>query len=323
METVDLSIIIASYNTREFLRNCIQSVFDSTRNISFEIIVVDDCSKDGSCEMVESCFPEVRVFRNEQNFRYAKTNNRGLSESRGRYGLLLNSDTEVQPGAFEMLVDFMDKNPEVAAGGPKLINPDGSVQHCVRGFPGLLPMVFQSLNLQLIWPNNPFTRPYYNTNLTYDCPKAVQSIGTTAFIIRRSVWQEHGMLDERFPHWYVDLAYCHHLFERQLPVYMIPNAIVKHFGSQSINQSGVEEIAKNHRALRLFYDNYIGKNHSPIKKSIVHACIPVRQLMKTMEYKLARDKRLIKGPGAPKSGASAPVTLVQQSMPLPAESIAE
>jgi len=247
--------------------------------------------------MVETEFPEVRLLRNTENLRYAKTNNRGLMESKGRYGLLLNSDTEVQDGAFDTLVQFMDEHPEAAGAGPKLINPDGSIQHCVRGFTGLLPMVFQTLNLQLIWPNNPFTREYYNTHLTYDTTMAVQSIGTTSFIIRREAWEKYGMLDERFPHWFVDLAFCHRLHELKQPIYIVHDAVVVHHGSQSINLAGIKEIEKNHAALRLFYDHYVGKNHGPLKRAVVHACIPLRQLMKVTEFRLSKDKRLLKGPG--------------------------
>ena len=160
-------------------------------------------------------------------------------------------------------------------------------------------MVFQTLNLHLVWPNNPFTRPYYNTHLDPDEPTRVQSIGTTAFIIRRSVWEEIGMLDERFTLAFVDLAYCHRLASLDKPVFFVPHAVVMHHGSQSINQNGVREIYLQHSALRLFYDYYVGVKHGPVKRLAVHAAITLRRWMKTAEFRLSRDKRVLKGPGAP------------------------
>ncbi len=300
MSSIDLSVIVASYNTRDLLRGCIQSVIDTTIEVSYEIIVVDDCSQDDSRQLVEREFPTVVLIKNETNLRYVKTNNRGLIAARGRYGLLLNSDTVVQPGAFDTLVKFMDTHPDAAAGGPKLINPDGSIQHCIRGFAGLGAMIWQTLNLHLIWPSNPLTEQYYNTNFAYDHPKIVPSVGTTAYIIRRETWEEYGLLDERFTLAFSDLAYNHMLTHNGQNVYIIPDAVVLHYGSQSIQQNGVKEIHLQHQALRVFYDNYIGHHHGIVKKSVLRLGIKARRIMKVIEFKLSRDKRVLKGPGAPK-----------------------
>lgn len=299
MSTYDLSVIVANYNTQALLRGCLRSIFEHTTGITFEVIVVDDCSTDGSPEMVAAEFPQVRLIRNATNLRYAKTNNAGLRAARGRYGLLLNSDVEVQPDAFTALVQFMDAHPEVAAAGPKLINPDGSVQHCIRSFPGLLPMIFQSLNLHKLWPSNPLTERYYNTRFDYSRAQAVQSIGTTSFIIRRSTWERYGMLDERFTLAFVDLAYCYMLRQHGQPVYYVPEAVVLHYGSQTINQSGVKEIRLQHQALRTFYDLYYATRHRRLTRTCIRGGIWLRQVLKTLEYNVSRDKRVIKGPGAP------------------------
>src|ERR1039458_4084516 len=150
--TVDLSIIVASYNTRELLRGCLQSIYDTTQGITFELIVTDDCSSDDTSKMVMECFPQAKLIRNPVNMRYAKSNNNALKAARGRYGLLLDSDTVVQPGAFATLVRSMDEHGDAAVAGPRLVNPDGSVQHCIRSFPGMWPMIFQSLGLHKLFP---------------------------------------------------------------------------------------------------------------------------------------------------------------------------
>lgn len=295
----DLSIIIASYNTLTMTRQCIESIYASTHNLDIEVIVVDDCSKDGSAEMVERDFPQVVVIRNAQNQRYSKTNNIGLRAARGRYGLLLNSDTLVRDGAFERLVRFMDNTPAAAAAGPKLLNPDGSIQHCVRGFPGVLPMIAQSIGLHRWFPNNWLTNQYYHEDLDYTVAKPIDSIGTTAFIIRRSTWENIGMLDERFTWAFVDWSYCAKLKDAGASVYVVPEAEVTHFGSASINQNSSKEIHKLHSDLRILYDIYYAPKHNFMMRTFVRLGIRARLQLKMLEHHLSSDKRVIKGPGAP------------------------
>lgn len=299
LQVVDLSIIIASYNTRSLTRACLQSIFTNTRTISFEVLVVDDCSKDHSAEMVEQEFPQARVIRNPTNLRYSKTNNEGLLASRGRYGLLLNSDTEVVGDGFGILVKFMDEHLDVAAAGPKLINPDGTVQHCIRSFPGLIPMLAQSVSMHTWWPGNPWTDLYYNTRFDYTKSQVVQSIGTTAFIIRRDTWERFGMLDERFTWSMADLAYCYRLGQQRQVIYYVADAVVKHYGSASVNQNSLKEIKGTHAALRQFYDLYYAPRHGVVRRGFTRAGIYVRQHLKTFEHHFSNDKRVIKGPGAP------------------------
>jgi len=297
MDLVDLSVIVASYNTRELTRHCIESICKTTHGITFEIIVVDDCSHDGSQEMVKECFPDVNLICNQINVRYAKTNNIGLKSANGRYALLLNSDVEVQSGAFCALVKFMDEHPDTAAAGPKLINPDGSVQHCIRSFPGVIPMIFQSINFHRLIPGNRFTDQYYNTQFDYRKAQIVNSIGTTAFIIRRSTWEKYGMLDQRFTLAFVDLAYCLMLHQANQKVYYVPDAVVMHHGSLTINMSGVKEIRLLHQSLRLFYDLYYSQKHNAILRGIIRFGIRLRQQMKVLEFKFTKNKRVFGGIG--------------------------
>jgi hypothetical protein len=299
MNSLDLSIIVASYNTKDLLRGCLQSIYENTRGISYEITVVDDCSTDGSPNMVQEIFPQARLICNATNLRYVRANNAGLHAARGRYALLLNSDVNVQPGAFETLVHFMDMYPDAAAAGPKLINPDGSVQHCIRCFAGIFPMLLQAINLHKIWPDNPITNQYYNTDFDYNKVQTVEHVGTTSFIIRRSTWETYGMLDERFEQFMGDFAYCRMLGQHNQKIYYVPNAVVLHYGSQSINQSGLKQIRVLHKALRKFYDVYYAPQHNSMMRLLIYGGIWFRQRLKVAEYFLSHDKRVITGPGAP------------------------
>src|SRR5271166_5363381 len=125
MEPVfDLTVIIPSYNTRHLLANCISSIYEHTRGITWEIIVVDDHSGDGSADMVAEAFPEAVLIRNGTNHGYVRNTNLGMRMSRARYACHLNSDTLLISNAFGKLVQYMDANPQVAACGPKLLSPD-------------------------------------------------------------------------------------------------------------------------------------------------------------------------------------------------------
>src|SRR5450755_2526782 len=151
---LDLTITISNYNTRSLLRNCLESVYQHTRGIDFEVICIDDNSADGSDQMVAEQFPQVILVRNTANQLYAKNQNTGLRMSHGRYACLLDSDTVLPGNAFQALVRFMDEHPEAAACGPKLLNLDGSIQHCIRRFAGVSTFLLQSLNWHKLFPNS-------------------------------------------------------------------------------------------------------------------------------------------------------------------------
>ncbi|MCK5659677.1 MAG: glycosyltransferase family 2 protein [Alphaproteobacteria bacterium] len=299
MKQCDLSIIVASYNTKQLLQGCLQSIYQNTQGLIFEVIVVDDGSKDESPGMVRKLFPQVRLICNEHNLKYVGTNNVGLLAASGRYGLLLNSDVEVKPGTFVTLVRFMDAHPDAAAAGPKLINPDGSIQHCIRSFAGVFPMICQTLNLHKLWPNNSITNRYYYADIDYDRLQVVPHIGTAAFIIRRQTWETFGLLDERFEQFFGDFAYCYMLGQHNQKIYYIPEAVVMHYGSQSINQSGIKQIRALHEALRKFYDIYYAPRYLRPIRWVVRIGIRMREFFKVLEFRLSRDKRVITGPGAP------------------------
>src|ERR1700712_125022 len=150
---LDLTIIIPNYNTRELLRQCLASIYEFTHGINFEVICIDDNSRDGSADMVASQFPQVILIQNKIGQRYAKNNNLGMKMSKARYACLLNSDTRLLSNAFKILVDFMDSNPDAAACGPRLLNPEMTVRSCIRRFAGLKTMILQGLNFHRLFPN--------------------------------------------------------------------------------------------------------------------------------------------------------------------------
>jgi GT2 family glycosyltransferase len=311
--SLDLTITISSYNTRNLLRNCIQSIYRYTQGISFEVISIDDNSQDGTAAMLAESFPQVILVRNDRNQLYAKNQNCGLRLARGRYACLLDSDTLLTGNAFQSLVRFMDEHPDVAACGPKLLNLDGSVQHCVRSFPGAGVFFLQMIHWHKLFPHSRAMDRYYNTNFDYSRAQPVESIGTSAYVIRRSTWEQAGMLDERFRLALVDLAYNYMLRQKGYSVYYTPCAEVIHLGSQSINQVPRSSLRDQKRALIDFSEAYDYFGSSRLTKWLVRVAVTLRYGLKLLEYSLGRDKRVITGPGAPSREVAAQAALLRNS----------
>lgn len=302
---LDLTIIIPSYNTRELLRDCIQSIYQHTEGIAFEIICLDDNSPDRSADMVAESFPSVILVRNKVNEFYARNNNLGMRMSRARYACLLNSDTKLIGNAFAALVRFMDDHPEAATCGPKLLNPDGSVQHCIRRFAGLSTFLFQSLNWHKLFPNSRLTDRYYTTQFDYSKAQQVESVGTTAYMVRRSTWEQAGMLDERFRWFMADLAYNYMLTRKGYKIFYTPCAEIVHYGSQTVNQKALKALREQCKSFIEFNEayDYFGRNR--LTKALVRFGVWIRYFTKVLGYYLSSDKRVIKGPGAPRKEIAA------------------
>jgi GT2 family glycosyltransferase len=309
---LDLTVTISNYNTRNLLQGCIESIYRHTRGIAFEVICIDDNSTDGSAEMVAELFPEVVLVRNAENQLYARNQNLGLRLARGRYACLLDSDTLLTGNALQSLVQFMDKQPEAAACGPKLLNPDGTLQHHIRRFPGPGVLALQAINWHKLLPKSRLMNRYYATDVDYSKVQEVESIGTSVYLLRRSTWEEAGMLDERFRLALADLAYNYMLNRKGLKVYYAPCAQVIHFGSQSVNQDVLGALRDQRRALIQFSDAYDYFGTSRPTKLIVRVAVFVRYYLKVLEYYLSPDKRLIKGPGAPSREVAAQVATRQK-----------
>jgi len=303
---LDLTVIIPNCNTRRLLADCIASIYEHTRGIAFEVICIDDASRDGSADMVAQAFPEVILVRNQANQGYVRNTNLGMRMSRARYACHLNSDTLLIGNAFQALVKYMDENLQVAACGPKLLNPDGSVQHCIRHFSGPGTMLLQALNWHKLFPRSRLTNRYYATDFDYSKAQPVDSIGTTAYIVRRSTWENAGMLDERFQLFVSDLAYNFMLRQNGYTVHYTPCAEIVHFGSQSVNQTPLSSLGELHDALIAFNEAYDYFGKSRATKLLVRLAVRVRNYCKRAEFYLSSDKRVIKGPGAPPKARTSP-----------------
>ena len=187
---VDVSVIVVSFNTKDFLRACL-------RKLSGEIIVVDNASTDGSVEMIKKEFPSVTLLVNKINKGFAAANNQGLKHAHGRYLLLVNSDTEVPQGSIEEVTRFMDDHPDIGVTGVKLMLPNGKMDPaCHRGFP--TPWAALTYFMGLEKTHLRIFSHYHELYKNMNEPHEIDSPSGAFYFLRREIYETVGGLDEDY-----------------------------------------------------------------------------------------------------------------------------
>ncbi len=238
-DEVVLSIATVSSNTKELTANCIQSVIDNAPGAKYEIIVVDNGSTDGSAEVIQQGFPRVRLIKNARNLGLAQAGNQALGISRGRYFLLLNSDTVVRKGALEQMLRFLSNHPHAGAVTCKLLNSDGTIQYNMhRRFPTFLRLAFALVYERYPRFKTRWAREYLMLDADFgEIQRIEQAAGTCIMIRKRVLEYIGGLFDaERFPLYYSDVDLCYRLREKGFEVYLIPGATITHLKGASIRR---------------------------------------------------------------------------------------
>ncbi len=256
-----LSVVIVSWNVRDDLRECLQSLLGTGdlgsgtgKQLSeIEVIVVDNASMDGTAETVRREFPQVKLIVNDENFGYTKANNIGIRQSRGKYILLLNPDTIVKPNALQALIECAEAHPDAGIIGAKLLNPDGSIQRSARSFPDIGAGLFRNTFLGRLFPNNPFVRRYLLTDFSYDEVREVDWVSGAAMLVRRELFERIGLLDERFWAYCEDVDLCWRAWQAGFKVLFCPNAVIVHKIGRSSDQRLVASLIQHHKSMWLFY----------------------------------------------------------------------
>lgn len=231
-----LSIIIVSWNVKDDLSGCLASLKANRPSLPFEVIVVDNMSFDGTVAMVRQEYPDVAVIENHENKGFARANNQGIKQSRGQYVLLLNPDTIVSPGSLDRLVAFLDSNPDVGACGPKLLNADGSTQASVRRFPTYRAALYNQTICRVMGLFRAQYRKWMMKDFGYDRQMDVDQIMGAAMLIRRSVIDDVGGMDENFFMYYEEVDLCYRIKKPGRRIVFFPGAVITHLGGRSSSQ---------------------------------------------------------------------------------------
>ncbi|MBZ5499104.1 MAG: glycosyltransferase family 2 protein [Acidobacteriia bacterium] len=252
----EISVIIVSWNACRFLEECLESLSRGVTR-SYEVIVVDNASSDGSANMVTARFPWVTLIQSEENLGFAKGNNLGIRRSRGRYLALINSDVKVLPACLDRLAAFLDDRPHVGMVGPRIMYDDGRQQSSCRRFPGLWNNICELFRLNRLFPRSAFFAGEHMFYFSYDRVCEVDVLVGCFILVRRVAVEHVGLLDESFWMYGEDLDWCRRCWSAGWKVMFYPGAEAIHYcGASSAKDPVRFGVAQQQARLRFWAKHY-------------------------------------------------------------------
>jgi GT2 family glycosyltransferase len=269
--TMDVSVVIVSWNVRQLLQECIASIPENSRGASHEIIVVDNASTDHTVEMLRLDYPGVRVIANAGNLGFAHANNQGLEVARGRYVFFLNPDTRLLGDALQKLVTFLDLHPSVGAVGPRLCFPNGETQSVSARllFTVSAALWCESLRLDTLPALGPIVTRRFLSPYDYGKTQEVEAISGAAMLVRKDLLRTVKGFDESFIHCGEDLDLCLRIAQSGRKIYFLSDADVLHHGGRSSIQAPVRTTVNRALSDQLFIRRAFGKRKAQLYRIVV------------------------------------------------------
>lgn len=262
---VDLTIIIVNYNSTPDLINCLYSIYNSKFKLSFEIIVVDNYSRDRLTlrKEISARFPSVKIVLNEKNIGFAAANNIGLLMAQGKFCLLLNPDTIIMNDAIMKLVEFIQGNDETGMVGPLIFDAAENIQfYCGRSFPSILTECFHHSGIERLFPKSRLFGHYLMTYWDHKTTRMVDLIEGSCMLVRKEALEKVGYMDERFFLFGDDVEWCYRFKQKGLKIYLVAEAKIIHKrGGSSAGKSDLSYIL-GFEGMNNFFKIYYGNLYS-------------------------------------------------------------
>ena len=264
-----------------YLRQCLQSVLNTNEFGAFEIIVVDNYSHDDSCQMVKNEFPQIKLIRNKENLGFSKAVNIGLEKSKGEFICLLNPDTLVSDNTFNKLLDYITLNPNTGCIGPKILNPDGTLQlACKRSFPDPFSAFFKLIGLSRLFPKSIRFGKYNLTFLDENKIHDVDAISGSFMLFPKLIVDKIGAFDESFFMYGEDLDFCHRIKQIGYNIIYNPITSIIHYKGESAKTAPYDMIQLFYIAFHKYYKKYSDQYPSwKLLHFIVSFGISIRKLL--------------------------------------------
>ncbi|MDQ7780142.1 MAG: glycosyltransferase family 2 protein [Planctomycetota bacterium] len=275
----DLSVVIVSYNVRDYLERCLATIFSVPHRHEIEVFVVDNASSDGSSEMVRTKYPRARLIANVANRGFAAANNQAIRQSTGRHVLLLNPDTEVREDALDAMIDFMDSRStaeRVGIVGVKITYADGSVHVSCCPFPSVPSTLSRLFYAAKIFPQSPTFAAHRFAVCDWEAATWTDWVTGACLLIRRETIDEIGLMDEGYFLYYEETDWCRRARRSGWRVLYWPGASVVHHGGQSVAQHAPLSLEHSIAGLLRYYC----KHHRAFDVVVVHLALIVALLVR-------------------------------------------
>jgi GT2 family glycosyltransferase len=251
----DVTVSIVNWNTREELADCLKSIVEQRESVDLEVFVVDNASSDGSAEMVTSEFGDgVKLIANSENRGFGAAHNQAIKQCSGQYVLVLNPDCRIlQPDLLRKMVDYMDAHSDIGMMGPRIVNPDGSLQFSARRFPPMFAGLFRHTVLGKLFPNNRFVKGYLMTDVDHSQIMDVDWLSGSALMVRQETFEEIGLFDERFFMYCEDVDWCKRAKDAGWRVVYYPEVELSHRIGAASDKNPIAMIKQHHRSMFLYF----------------------------------------------------------------------
>lgn len=268
-----VAVVIVNYNTRDYLRSCLQTVL---RERPDEVIVADNGSNDGSAEMVRAEFPQVTVLSDGHNRGYGAAANYTVAACTAETILLLNSDTQLTASAIEELATYLDRRPQVAIVGPRLVSSDGALQQSCYPFPKPLYTLLEEARIGRLIRYIPILRNAYLYTWSHDRLRSVPWLQGSALAIRRRPFEALGGFDESFFMYFEEVDLCYRLRNAGWQIHFNPAATVVHAGGGSTNQYRAPMMVQLFKSTKQFYEQHYAPWRTLLFRLVVIALMMVK-----------------------------------------------
>ncbi len=263
-----VSITIVTWNSEKYIKPCLLSILRQKDFgfKDFEIIIIDNNSKDNAISIIKNEFSEVLLIENSSNQGYARANNQGLKVAKGDFILFLNPDTQLQDNFFLPMLDFLERNKKTGAVAPKILNPDLSVQQSIRSFPDYPILFYEITGLSKFFPGHKIFGKWRMVYFNYNQLSEIDQPMASCLLVRKRTVDDIGYFDEDFPMFYNDVDFCFRLKEAGWQIYYLPESVVIHERGASTKQVRAKMIFSMHKSLYHYFRKHDTGKSFKIKK---------------------------------------------------------